>query len=110
MDDNTMPHNGRILKEFVEQSGLSPTKVFSRMNTDRNTLAGYYNSNSMQMRILWNASNAIQHNIIAEIGSRLSIPFATPKEIELQQKLETALKELELVQIELNVYKNIVRR
>jgi predicted transcriptional regulator len=105
-----MPHNGKMLEEFIRQSEISLTKVANGMDVTLATVSNYYKSRSLQMRILWNAGRVLKRNLIAEIGSLHSIPFVTANEIELQKKLKAMEKELEIIKIELNVYKNIVKR
>jgi transcriptional regulator with XRE-family HTH domain len=108
--ENIMPHNGKMLEEFIRQSGISLTKVADGMDVALPTVSNYCKSQSLQMRILWKISHVLKRNLIAETGSLLSVPFVTANEIELQKKLEAVEKELEITKIELNVYKNIVRR
>jgi uncharacterized circularly permuted ATP-grasp superfamily protein len=64
----------------------------------------------LHTRIWWKASQALNQNLIADIGNRLPIPFITQEVVELRKQLNAVQKELEVTQIELNVYKNIVRR
>jgi predicted transcriptional regulator len=108
--EDIMPHNGKMLKEFIRQSDTSLTRVAKGLDVTLATVSNYYKSQSLHMRIVWNVSHVLKRNLIVEMGSRLSIPFVTAKEIELQKKLEKVEKELEMVKMELNVYKNIMKR
>ncbi len=105
-----MPHNGKRLREAIFSEGITQTEMSRRMGVSPSTLQSYYKSESLQMSVWWRASKALRYNFIAEMGMQIPIDFATPRESELQKEVKTLQKKIEKLKIELNVYKDIMKR
>lgn len=109
--DNTleaMPHNGKLLTNYLLNNQIVRAKLARKLNISNTSVYQYAESSSLQMHILWKASIALNHNFIAEVGEKLPVDYITTREKELQEQVETLQKELERLNIELEVYKNIV--
>ncbi|REG92980.1 hypothetical protein C8P67_11479 [Flavobacterium aquicola] len=56
---------------------------------------------------LWRISQAVQHNFLMELGERLSIPYETKAEKELKSQLADSTKQIEALELQLEVFKKI---
>jgi len=78
------------------------------MNVSSTTVYQYAKSPSLQLSILWNASLALNHNFLAELGEKLPVDYITNRETEQRQQIDELQKEIEKLKFELSIYKNIV--
>ena len=109
------PHAGKILENYLNKHMSNRTYVARQLGVAPTTVARYFESESLQLGILWKLSLITNHNFILEIGSQLPIDYPTPAAIQVQNQLADKQKEIEDLQrqierlnIELSVYKNIV--
>jgi transcriptional regulator with XRE-family HTH domain len=101
-----MPHNGKLLKAFVESHHLTQVNVARRMGVTASTLPYYYKSHSLTMDVWWRASKALHYNFLSGLGSLLSEKYVTPDENELKATCERLQKENEQLKMELEMYKH----
>ncbi|MBV5283467.1 MAG: hypothetical protein JZU53_13685 [Paludibacter sp.] len=98
-------HNGKMLAEYFESNSINKAALSRKMGMSPSTIQKYFESESLQFRILWKISVAIKHNFLAELTAQLPSevvdPIKSARELELEQ-------ELEKVKFELSIYKNIV--
>ena len=116
------PHAGRIVEKYLREHVSNRSQFARQMDVMPSTINQYFLSDSLQMGILWKLSLATNHNFILEIGSALPIDYPTPGVLSLQQQLEAKQQEIETMKtemaalqkqvehlnIEVSVYKNIV--
>ena len=109
------PHAGKILENYLNKHMSNRTYVARQLGVAPTTVARYFESESLQLGILWKLSLITNHNFILDIGSQLPIDYPTPAAIQVQNQLADKQKEIEDLQrqierlnIELSVYKNIV--
>jgi len=102
------PHIGKLLADYFEGISLNRAKLSRQLKLADSSVLRYLERDSMQLKTLWNISIALNHNFIAGLGEKLSVNYVTFRETELQNKVEELQKELEKLNIELSVYKNIV--
>ena len=116
------PHVGKLVENYLNTHMSNRTQVGRLMNVLPTTVARYFESESLQLGILWKLSLITNHNFILEIGSQLPIDYPTPGVIQVQKQLsvkEQTLaekeqeiaelkREIEKLNIELSVYQKIV--
>ena len=112
---DSFPHTGQLLENYILKNQIKKGVFARKMNVSTTTVYKYGQSTTMQLRILWNASLALKHNFIAELGALLPVRFVTPHEEELrieliakQSEIEVLQKQVEHLSIEISVYKSIV--
>lgn len=98
-------HNGNMLAEYFTEHSVNRAALARQLGVAPTTILKYLKSESLQFRILWNISIALNYNFIAELSKELPIEIPDPPKDERLIALE---KELERVNIELSVYKNIL--
>ena len=108
METVTFPHNGQLLTNFILKNRINRVELAPKMNIAPPTIYNYVNSRTLQMKVLWNASLALNHNFVAYLGELLPVEYVTKKEKELQLQVESLQKEIEKLNVELSVYKSIV--
>jgi len=109
------PHVGKLVESYLNKHMSNRTYVGKLLDVAPTTVARYFESESLQLGILWKLSLITNHNFILEIGSQLPIDFPTQGVInvetqlnEKQKEIEELQKQIERLNIELSVYKNIV--
>lgn len=104
----TFPHNGQLLTNFILSNRINRVALAQKMNIEPSTIYNYVKSTTLQLSILWNASQALNHNFVAYLGELLPVEYVTKKEKELQLQVESLKKEIENLNLEISVYKSIV--
>lgn len=102
-------HVGNLIAWIIQEKHLKKKDVAQQLNILPNTLTQYFKQPSVQTGILWRLSQAMQYNLLIDLGERLKIPFETKAEKELKEQLATTIQELEKLTIELNLLKRIHR-
>mgnify|MGYP003616581138 FL=1 len=105
---NAYPHNGEVLKQYFTKHNVNRAELARQLGVSPTTVMRYFDSQSLQLGILWKTSQVLKHNFVAELGEQLMVDYATVREIELENQLAELKKQLEKMEIELSVYKNIV--
>ena len=107
---NNMPHNGKFLTDYVLKNGINRALLARRMKVSNTSVYQYAESSSLQMSILWNASIALSHNFVAELGELLPVDYKSGKEIQLEEKIKALEAQLEKLNLELSVYKDVISK
>jgi transcriptional regulator with XRE-family HTH domain len=102
------PHNGNMLRTYFKAHSVNRAELARRMSVAGSTVMQYFDSQSLQLGILWKISLALKHNFVAELGEKLPVDYTTQRETELKQQIEDLQGELEKTKFELSIYKNIV--
>lgn len=102
------PHNGKMLDDYFTKHNVNRAELARKLNLTRSTVMQYRNTQSLKFGILWNMSLALKHNFVAELCELLPVEYTTAREIALQEQVDNLQKELDKLNIELSVYKNIV--
>ncbi|MEI6755144.1 MAG: hypothetical protein WCK78_18530 [Paludibacter sp.] len=98
-------HNGKMLADYFAKHNINRSELGRQLGVAPSTVMKYLESESLQFRILWSISLALNHNFIADLCAKIPIEIPEPPKDEKLLALE---KELEHLNIELSVYKNIV--
>lgn len=102
------PNIGKVLADYFKKQSINRSKLSKQLSVPGPSIVRYMEKETLQFKTIWNISVALNHNFIAEMGEKLPVDYVTIREKELQKQVETLQKELEKVNIELGVYKNIV--
>ena len=102
-EENKMPHNGSLLKKYVNNSGKQVATFISQLGTKRCSLIDLYRTPSLRTHIWWEVGFVLNRNIFGEFAERYPIPYQTKREKELEIELADLKKELE-------IYKRIVEK
>ena len=106
--DEDPPKLGNYIKWHIEQNNIKKKSVSDYLGVLPTTLNQYFKQPSFQMGILWRISLAVKHNFLMELGEKwLKIPYQTEKETQLLEQLTQKEKEIETLQTQLGVYKQI---
>ena len=107
---NNMPHNGKLLTDYLLKNDINRAGLARKMNVSNTSVYQYAGSPSLQMSILWKASIALNHNFVAELGELLPVKHKTGKEIQLEEKIKALEAQLEKLNLELSVYKDVISK
>ena len=106
--ENAYPHNGELLQNYFIKHKVNKAQLARRLGVAPTSITKYPESKSLQLGILWKVSQALNHNFVAELGEQLQVEYHTARELALEKELSELKKQLEKMEIELSVYKNIV--
>ena len=98
---------GNFVRWHIEQNKIKKLIIAEYLDVSPTTLNQYFKQSSFQFSILWRISLAVKHNFIMELGEKLNIPYETKAETELKAQLLQKEKEIEKLEIQLQVYKEI---
>lgn len=102
------PNIGSVLANFFKKHSINKSKLATQLNVPNTSVTRYVARDTLQFMTLWNISISLNHNFIAELGELLPVEFVTKRELLLQKQIDALQKDLEKLNIELSVYKNIV--
>lgn len=98
-------HNGKMLADYFAKYQVNRSALARQLGVSPSTVMKYLESESLQFRILWGISLALNHNFIADLTAQIPVEMPEPPKDEKLLALE---KELEHLKIELSVYQKIV--
>lgn len=98
---------GNYIRWHIEQNKIKKLSIAEYLDVSPTTLNQYFKQSSFQFSILWRISLAVKHNFIMELGEKLNIAYETKAEKELKAQLLQKEKEIEKLEIQLQVYKEI---
>jgi transcriptional regulator with XRE-family HTH domain len=107
-DDTNYPHIGTFLRTYFTKNHINRAELSRKMNVSTTATARYMNQESLQFGILWKISIALNRNLIADLASRLPIPFTSARERELEKELQTLQQEMSDLKIENRTYKSLL--
>ena len=107
---NNMPHNGKLLTDYLLKNDINRAGLARKMNVSNTSVYQYAGSPSLQMSILWKASIALNHNFVAELGELLPVKHKTGSEIQLEEEIKALEAQLEKLNLELSVYKDVISK
>ena len=103
------PHIGQFLRQYFAKHGVNRAAVARELNVADTSTTRYLSQGSLQFGILWKISVAVNHNLLADLASRLPIPFKTPREIALETELKAMQEELNALKLENKIYKELLK-
>ena len=107
---HVMPHMGKMLADHFTTLPLTRVQLASRLNMWDTSLMRYLRRETFQVKVLWQLSLDLDRNFLAEMGEKLPVEHITAREKELEAQVATLQKDMEKLNIELGVYKNIMAK
>jgi len=101
------PDLGNFIHWHIIQNKIKKKVVSDYLGVRPTTLNQYFKQPSFQWSILWRVCQAINQNLIMDLGERLGIPYETKAEKALKAVLEEKEKEIATMKIQIEVYKKI---
>lgn len=108
--ENDHPNIGHFIHWFILDTQHKKKDVASHLKVTRSVLYHYFKQHSLQFGILWRISQAINYNLVMDLGQRLKIPFETEVEKELRKQLAEKEEVIKRMEIQLEVYKGLGER
>ena len=68
---NTLPHMGSLIKQRILEKKLTFAEVCRRINVKQPVINGYFLQPTLQTKIIWKISIAIEHNLFADLIEKL---------------------------------------
>lgn len=103
-------HVGNFVHWFIKETHHKKKDVATHLQVVPTTLNSYFKQQSLQFAIVWRISQAINYNLVMDLGQRLKIPFETEVEKELRKQLAEKEEVIKRMEIQLEVYKGLGER
>jgi AraC-like DNA-binding protein len=100
-------HIGNLVHWEIMQRHLKKKDVALQLGVIPTTLNQYFKQTSLQTIILWRLSQAVNFNFLMYLGQKLAIDFETEKEKQLKTQLAENEKQMESLQTQLSLFKQI---
>ena len=107
---NDHPSLGRFVHFFILDTRNKKKDVAGHLKVTRSVLYHYFKQHSLQFGIVWRISQAINYNLVMDLGQRLKIPFETEVEKELRKQLAEKEEVIKRMEIQLEVFKGLGER
>ena len=105
--DDDHPSFGNFAHWFIKQQNVLKKDVAKDLGIIPTTVNQYFKQHSFQFGILWRISRAINYNMVMDLGERLDIDYETKKERELKAQLLEKEKQIEVLNMQLDLFKKI---
>lgn len=109
-ESGVMPHNGDLLKQQIAEQRVVKVHLAQKMNVSPPCVNVYLTHKSLQASILWNASKALQHNFLAELGESVGVAYETKAEAQLREELAALQKEMEKLKMKVSIYEGMMKK
>ena len=98
-------HIGNLIAWIIQEKHLKKKDVGNYLNIVPTTLNQYFKQSSVQVRL----SQALEYNLLADVGQRLNIPFETKAEKQLLEQLAVKEAEVQQLQMENAMLKSLLK-
>ena len=106
--ENKLPHMGTLIKNKIDEQKISYAEVCRRMNITQPTINGYFIQDTLQTRIIWKLSQAIDYNLFTDIIKLLPEELQNSNKTSFQETIRSQQKEIEDLKKEIAIYKEIL--
>ena len=106
---NTLPHMGSLIKQRILEKKLTFAEVCRRINIKQPVINGYFEQPTLQTKIIWKISIAIEHNLFADLIENLPENIQNAKKTSFQQTIEKQADEIIDLKKEIAIYKEILK-
>ena len=106
-DENDYPAIGNFVHYFIIEMQVAKLEVAKSLGIVPATLRQYFKQKSLQFGILWKISQAINYNLVMDLGQRLNIPFETRIEKELRDQLSAKDELIQKLEIQLETLREV---
>lgn len=107
IDDTDPLHIGNLVHWEIKQQNLKKKDVAEQLGIIPTTLNQYFKQSSLQTKILWRLSRAVNFNFLMYLGQKLDVDFETEKEKALQEQLKGKEAEILSLKTQISVYRQI---
>ena len=107
--ENDYPAIGNFVHWFIKEQHHKKKTIADHLQIIPTTLNQYFKQQSLQVAILWRLSQAMNYNLIMDLGQRLKIPFETDAEKELKLQLAEKDELIKKMAIQLEVFREMRR-
>ncbi len=105
---NTLPHMGSLIKQRILEKKLTFAEVCRRINIKQPVMNGYFEQPSLQTKIIWKISIAIEHNLFADLIEKLPPAIQNANNTSFQQTIKLQEEEIKDLKKEIVIYKEIL--
>ncbi|MBM6500592.1 hypothetical protein [Flavobacterium macrobrachii] len=105
---NTLPHMGELIKKRIIEKKISFSEVARRMKVSQPTISNYFHQSSLQTKVLFNISIAIEHNLFADIMQYLPQNIQNANNTTFHDTIIQQQEQIAELSKEINIYKQIL--
>ena len=105
---NTLPHMGELIKKRIIEKKISFSEVARRMKVSQPTISNYFHQSSLQTKVLFNISIAIEHNLFADIMQYLPQNIQNANNTTFHDTIIQKQEQIDELSKEINIYKQIL--
>ena len=105
---NTLPHMGELIKKRIIEKKISFAKETQRIKVSPQTINSYFHQSTLQTKVLFNISIAIEHNLFADIMQYLPQNIQNANNTTFHDTIIQQQEQIEELSKEINIYKQIL--
>jgi hypothetical protein len=107
---SNLPHLGTFIKSKIDEQKISYAEVCRRMTIKQSTMNGYFGQQTLQTKIIWKLSLALQYNLFADIMGFLPENCQKANASAAQKTNEILQEENNDLKKEIAIYKEIISK
>jgi hypothetical protein len=104
------PVVGNFIHYHIIQNNIKKADLARSLSIHPTGLNDYFKNDSLQFAILWKLSQTMQHNFIAQLGEYLPYRFETMREKALQKQLAEKEAVIAKLEIQLETFREILKK
>ncbi|MGL2966382.1 helix-turn-helix domain-containing protein [Flavobacterium sp. XGLA_31] len=105
-----LPHMGTFIKNKIEEHNTTYAEIARRMNVHQSTIHGYFSQETLQTKVLWKLSQALNHNLFTDVIQFLPETLQNTNKTSFQQTIQTQQQEINDLKKEILIYKEILNK
>ena len=105
-----LPHMGTFIKNKIDERNITYAEIARRMNIHQSTIHGYFIQQTLQTRIIWKLSIAIEYNLFTDLIQFLPEALQNTNKTSFQQTILAQQQEINDLKKEITIYKEILNK
>lgn len=106
----TPPHIGTLLLAYYKEKRIHKAALSRKIETNYINLMRWQKRASIHTDVLWELSQALQHNFFADIAQLLPISFSTTDATEKDQRISALEEENRLLKSQLALLERLMKK
>ncbi len=110
MKKETIPHVGELLTQYFEEHRTYKSALARVLKKHKSVILHYQKRSTLQFRILWELSHALEHNFLQDLADHLPSEYTTNavREALRDEEVERLQGELNLAKAQITMLYDIV--
>lgn len=108
--ESNAPNIGNMLGMYFKKRDINKSSLGRKLGLKRSTVTNYEERSSLQARIIWDLSEALEHNFFADIAAQLPPTYTTIQPEFIAQRIAQLEEENEMLKTKVETLMAVIRK